>query len=93
MGAVHSGAFEVMKSAITEVKSLRAIRAKNETDLAEALDRVVFLENALKRITDIDNKMQGADWEEIEEARQVASDALIGVITPFDEEVNETYED
>jgi len=34
------------------------------------------LRDALQRIIEIKNKMEGSDWEEIEEAREIASQAL-----------------
>jgi hypothetical protein len=35
-----------------------------------------ILRDALRRIVAIEDKMVGGDWEEIEEARQIARDAL-----------------
>jgi hypothetical protein len=46
------------------------------------------LEEALHKILNIKNKMYGADWQEIDEAREIAAEAL-GVEVPenvFEEE-------
>lgn len=39
-------------------------------------DYIVGLERALRQIADIPNKLDGGDWDEIEEARAIASAAL-----------------
>ena len=38
--------------------------------------RALAMKDALKRIAAIEDKMHGGDWEEIEEARNIACDAL-----------------
>lgn len=52
------------------------------------MTREETLEKALQEILNIKNKMYGADWQEIDEAREIASKAL-GVDMPdnvFEEE-------
>ena len=48
---------------------LHSKRRTTEQKLAAATD-------ALRKITDIENRYDCGDWEEIEEARNVATDAL-----------------
>ena len=45
---------------------------------AEAALRIEELLSALQSICDIENKMHGADWDEIEEAREIAR-KVIGI--------------
>lgn len=39
-------------------------------------DREIRLEKALRKIMAIEDKLDGGDWDEIEEARQIAKEAL-----------------
>lgn len=40
------------------------------------VDAIVRDTNALKAIAAIEDKLDGGDWDEIEQARQIANDAL-----------------
>lgn len=56
----------------------RSYGRKHEMRETTKLRREIFkLRSALKEIALIDNKDDGPDWEEIEEARRIASKALI----------------
>ena len=47
-----------------------------ERQLAEAREENARLREALKRIRTIKNRYNGGDWDEIEEARNIAQQAL-----------------
>ena len=54
-----------------------AAEQKRRADAYDQLvERVKELEGALKQISEIEYQMYGADWEEIEEAREIANAAL-----------------
>ena len=54
-----------------------AAEQKRRADAYDQLvERVKELEGALKQISEIEDQMYGADWEEIEEAREIANAAL-----------------
>ena len=57
-------------------------RAERDQLVALARDgmRAPDLHAALKRIAAIEDKMFGGDWDEIEEARNIAVDALAGYL-------------
>lgn len=46
------------------------------TATAELVDEIKRLRTALREIADIPNYLTGSDWDEIEEAREIASAAL-----------------
>ena len=43
---------------------------------APLLARIAEMKSALRKIAAIENKMVGGDWDEIEEARQIANVAI-----------------
>lgn len=55
-----------------------ALNMRDETGLTprQLVERVKELEEALQKISAIEDQMYGADWEEIEEARGIADAAL-----------------
>lgn len=56
--------------------------AHQGTDAKESeADELIRLRDALQRIANIENDMYGGDWDEIEEARQIAEDALGGKVS------------
>jgi len=49
---------------------------RTEKGAREAVEKMAKYELALRKIKAIPNAMEGSDWDEIEEAREIASDAL-----------------
>jgi hypothetical protein len=54
-----------------DVKYVRTARGAKE-----AIELITRLELALRKIKAIPNAMEGSDWDEIEEAREIAENAL-----------------
>lgn len=54
-----------------------ASRAPNkDAEDREAIETVRAMQEALRKIAAIENKEYGSDWEEIDEARDIANEAL-----------------
>lgn len=64
---------------------LRGFLASQDA-LAAARAEVTRLQDALERITKIENKYSGTDWDEIDEARQIARAALASGTTAQNDE-------
>lgn len=60
----------------TDPREYEPYEEDQPTELDAAHDRVFKLEKALREIAAIENKDFGPDWEEIEEVRKIAKDAL-----------------
>lgn len=65
----------------TEIQSIQEVQlVEADLDMAAEIDRLhainAELVEALKKITAIQNKDFGSDWEEIEEAREIAMTAI-----------------
>lgn len=73
-----NGNDDALKRADALCRELFDIRSDPATMVEFATRETARLRAALKKILDIDNQESGGDWDEIEQAREVAHEALFG---------------
>ena len=77
-GARLRGLFSSQVEAVQEIAAyMKMVVEQDALIIASAHAEIERLRAALKNIAAIEDQMEGPDWEEIEQARQIAAEALM----------------